>query len=59
MMLEDYRAAQEKLADSEEYLDQIVLNEEFDRASWLLLSGNCAYMTKDYEAAIQEGCVAR
>ncbi len=52
MMLEDYKTAQEKLTASEEYLDQIALNEEFDKASWLLLAGKYALKTKDYTTAL-------
>lgn len=51
MMLDDYKMAQEKLEVSEEYLDQIVPNENFDHASWLLLSGKYALRTKRYIAA--------
>ncbi len=53
MMLDDYKTAQEKLAASEEYLDQIVLNEEFDRASWLLLAGKYALKTENYITALR------
>ena len=52
MMLEDYRTTQEKLEASEEYLDQIVPNEEFDRAGWLLIKGKHALKTKNYRAAL-------
>ena len=52
MMLENYRTAQEKLEASEEYLDQIVPNEEFDKASWLLLAGKYALKTENYKAAL-------
>ncbi len=60
MMLEDYTTAQEKLDISGEYLDQIVPNEEFDRAGWLLLAGKYALKTRDYRTAAQhfEGALA-
>ena len=53
MMLEDYRTAQEKLEASEEYLDQIASNEEFDRSSWLLLAGKYALKTGNYTTALR------
>ncbi len=52
MMLKDYRMAQEKLEASEEYLDQIDSNEEFDRSSWLLLAGKYALKTGNYTTAL-------
>ncbi len=53
MMLEDYKTAQEKLEASGEYLDQVIPNEEFDRAGWLLLAGKYALVTKSYTIAIR------
>lgn len=53
MMLDDYKTAQEKLAASEEYLDHIALNEEFDRASWLLIAGKYALKTENYITALR------
>ena len=53
MMLEDYKTAQEKLEASEEYLDQIMLNEEFDKASWLLVAGKYSLKTENYTIALR------
>ncbi len=53
MMLEDYKTAQEKLEASEAYLDQIDSNQEFDRASWLLLAGKYALKTENYPTALR------
>ncbi len=54
MNLGDYATARQKLAESKALLDSITPNEEFDLASWFQLSGKHAFMTKDYETAIQE-----
>ncbi len=51
MMLEDHRITQEKLDEAEAYLGQIVPNEEFDQASWLLLDGKYALKTGNYSKA--------
>jgi tetratricopeptide (TPR) repeat protein/transcriptional regulator with XRE-family HTH domain len=51
MMLEDYRMTQEKLDEAEVYLDQIIPNEEFDQASWLLIDGKYALKTGSYSKA--------
>lgn len=48
-----YTIAEEKLAESAIYLDQICPNEEFDRASWLQLAGKYAFLTKDYATATE------
>ena len=39
MMMGDYKLAQEKLEASQEYLNEIQPNENFDRAAWMLISG--------------------
>jgi len=44
--------AQEKLDASAQLLDQISLNEEFDRATWLQFAGKFALATGDHETAI-------
>lgn len=51
MMLNDHAVVQKMFDTSEAYLDQIVSNEEFDRASWLLIVGKYALKTKDYITA--------
>lgn len=51
MMLHDDRTTREKLAASEVYLDQLMPDEEFDRAAWLLIAGKYALNTGDYPAA--------
>ncbi|MBO0781061.1 MAG: hypothetical protein J2P37_19755 [Ktedonobacteraceae bacterium] len=53
MMLADHTTAQEKLEASAIYLDHIVPNEEFDRASWLLLAGKHALLTRAYPTALR------
>ena len=53
MQVGEYRLAQQKLAESEMFLESIVPNEEFDRSSWLEMAGKYAFMTKDYQTAIQ------
>lgn len=42
---------QEKLDEAEAYLDQIIPNEEFDQASWLLIDGKYALKTGKYSKA--------
>src|SRR5260370_30446755 len=51
MMVGDYRITQEKLDEAEAYLDQIIPNEEFDQASWLLIDGKYALKTGSYSKA--------
>ncbi len=51
MMLHDDRTTQEKLDAAEAYLDQLMPNEEFDRAAWLLIAGKYAFNTRNYAAA--------
>lgn len=51
MMLEDYRMTQEKLDEAAAYLDQLIPNEEFDQASWLLIDGKYALKTGNYTKA--------
>jgi len=51
MMLHDDRTTQEKLDAAEAYLDQLMPNEEFDRAAWLLIAGKYAFNTGNYAAA--------
>src|SRR5260370_39433511 len=51
MMLHDDRTTQEKLDAAEAYLDQLMPNEAFDRAAWLLISGQYAFNTRNYAAA--------
>ena len=44
--------AQRKLDEAAAYLDQIIPNEEFDRASWLTLHGKHAFIARDYSTSI-------
>jgi len=52
MTVGEYSIARKKLSDAEAQLDNISLNEEFDRASWLQLVGKLALMMGDYTIAI-------
>jgi tetratricopeptide (TPR) repeat protein/transcriptional regulator with XRE-family HTH domain len=51
MMLAQDNVVQEKLARAEVYFDQLIPNEEFDQAGWLLLSGKYALKTANYVQA--------
>ena len=50
-MLHERRTASEKLEASEELLDQLAPNEEFDRTKWHQQAGNCAMINGDYATA--------
>ncbi len=49
--LKDKQVAEEKLEASEELLDHIIANEEFDRTKWHQQAGNCAMTNGDYATA--------
>jgi len=57
--LKEWSIAQEKLEDSALLLDHISPNEQFDRASWLQLSGKYAFEKGDYRKASEHLEAAR
>ena len=59
MTMHAFTVAQHKLDEAEGYLDQFGPKEEFDRASWLQLSGKRAIMAQEYRQAVpylEEAC---
>ncbi len=52
-LMHQYALAQEKLGLSEQWLADIVPNEEFDRTHWRQIAGKCALIADDYQSAIK------